>query len=181
MPNQQIEFLAGQCSGVLKKGIELIESLDDFQFSVPAENGNGSVGAHFRHVIDFVNCFVMGIESGRIDYNQRQRDLKIEINRSSAIDALIDLTEKLENLGENCFDKRLQMHLERGNFVSEETAWCETSFLRELEFVQSHALHHFALIATKLEVLGIPLPEHFGVAPSTLEFWKSQKSLKVSV
>ncbi len=180
MQKHAVEFLAGQCIGVLSQGIDLIKELDDDEFKSCPENGNGSIGAHFRHVIDFIDRFLSGVETGRIDYNLRDRDLKIEKKRDSAIAALMGLTSKMENLDEKDINQSLLLHLERGNFVSEELAWCETSLLRELEFVQSHALHHFALIAAKLKVDGIPVPEHFGVAPSTLEFWNSQKSLKVS-
>jgi uncharacterized damage-inducible protein DinB len=180
MQKQAVEFLAGQCIAVLNQGIELIKNLDDDQFTRCTDSGNGSIGAHFRHVIDFVDRFLNGVETGRIDYNLRDRDLMIEKNRNSAVVALANLTRKLENLDEKEIDQSLLLHLERGNFVSEDAAWCETSLLRELEFVQSHALHHFALIAAKLDVRGIPVPDHFGVAPSTLDFWKSQKSLKVS-
>jgi len=37
-----------------------------------------------------------------------------------------------------------------------------------------HAIHHYALISVMCHLLEIPLPEGFGVAPSTL---KHQKDL----
>jgi hypothetical protein len=42
--------------------------------------------------------------------------------------------------------------------------------------VQSHTIHHFALIAYKLQTLGIEVEEGFGVAPSTLKYWKEEKA-----
>jgi hypothetical protein len=50
--------------------------------------------------------------------------------------------------------------------------WCPSSGLRELEFLQSHAIHHYALIAQRLSAVGFAVPEDSGVAPSTLEHWR---------
>ena len=99
--------------------------------------------------------FLICVDAGRIDHNMRDRDFIIKKNRDSAIASLRILTGKLENMDEQKINKSLVLHLESGNFISEEHAWCETSVLRELEFVQSHALHHFALFAAKLEVYRI--------------------------
>lgn len=46
--------------------------------------------------------------------------------------------------------------------------------LRELQFLLSHTVHHFALIATLLERFEIGVPEDFGIAPSTLKYWQAQ-------
>jgi hypothetical protein len=39
---------------------------------------------------------------------------------------------------------------------------------RELAFVASHAIHHFAMLAPHGRALGIDLPADFGKAPSTV-------------
>ena len=54
--------------------------------------------------------------------------------------------------------------------------WVWSSGLRELDFLQSHTIHHFALIAYKLEALGIEVEDNFGVAPSTLKYWKEAQN-----
>jgi uncharacterized damage-inducible protein DinB len=40
---------------------------------------------------------------------------------------------------------------------------------RELQFLASHTLHHYALIAALLRLQGVEPGEEFGVAPGTLE------------
>jgi hypothetical protein len=52
--------------------------------------------------------------------------------------------------------------------------WCNSSVLRELEFLQSHAVHHYSLIAALLRLHGIEPDAEFGVAPSTLKYWKEE-------
>ena len=47
--------------------------------------------------------------------------------------------------------------------------FCVTSSVgRELAFLASHAVHHFALLAEHLQRHGVPLPAHFGKAPGTV-------------
>lgn len=179
MQKQSIKFLVGRCIEVLNQGIELIESLEDSHYVFSRETDRGTVGTHFRHVLDFVFRFLAGVESGKIDYNRRERNTAAETKREIAIDQFGFAIEKLQNLPEEIGSEFILSHLEPGNFVDEETAWCSTSILRELEFVQSHTLHHYALIALKLSIQGISVNKEFGVAPSTLDFWKSERNFKV--
>jgi uncharacterized damage-inducible protein DinB len=44
----------------------------------------------------------------------------------------------------------------------------ETTVGRELAFVLSHTVHHNALIAVMARTLGVPVPDLFGYAPSTI-------------
>jgi uncharacterized damage-inducible protein DinB len=45
------------------------------------------------------------------------------------------------------------------------SAW--STLRRELAFVVSHTVHHQALIAVLLSLVGVPVPDAFGLAPST--------------
>lgn len=175
MQTQSIKFLVGRCVEVLNQGIELIERLEDSQYNFSRATDRGTVGTHFRHVLDFVFRFLDGVESGKINYNRRERNTAAETRRETAIEQFWIAIEKLKNLPEEIGEKIILTHLEPGNFVNKETAWCATSVLRELEFVQSHTLHHYALIALKLSFQGISVNKEFGVAPSTLDFWKKLK------
>lgn len=166
--NGQI-FLAGQCAAVLRQGIELIENLDDAGFTRGEGRDRSSVGAHFRHNLDFAENFLRGLETGRLDYNRRERDLRIESDRAFAALRFREVVQKLENVTSELLGKKILVRSE-----TVENLWCESSGLRELEFLQSHTIHHYALIRIKLAADGIAVPPDFGVAPSTLEFWKSQ-------
>src|SRR5262249_17850022 len=44
----------------------------------------------------------------------------------------------------------------------------ESTLGRELAFVVSHTIHHGAIIASTVRMLGGEVPRHFGVAPSTI-------------
>ena len=52
--------------------------------------------------------------------------------------------------------------------------WSGSTVRRELDFLLSHTVHHYALIAMSLRLRGLPVPAELGVAPSTLEHWRRQ-------
>ena len=58
----------------------------------------GSIGGHLRHILDFYQNFLAGIESGRIDYNLRQRDVLIERDPVYAIKRLSETIAALRSL-----------------------------------------------------------------------------------
>lgn len=152
----------------LDRAANMIALVDDVSYRRQT-NGSGSVGAHFRHNLDFINAFLKGVNIGRIDYGKRERDIRTEIDRNAAIEqirSLIAIIEKLETRS------RLKNILVRSEIESR--LWFPSSVLRELEFVHSHTVHHHALIAEKLLVFGIHVEKDFGVAPSTLQYWKKQ-------
>ncbi len=151
-----------------ERGRELIDRLDDLTYRRSA-NGTGSVGGHFRHNLDFVNNFLNGVAERRIDYNARERDVRVEIDRGYAVEKLDFAMRRIGSLTDEI--------LKRSVYVCSEvdlTTWLRSSVARELEFMNSHTVHHHALIAEKLAVFSIAVTENFGVAPSTLEHWKTK-------
>jgi hypothetical protein len=45
---------------------------------------------------------------------------------------------------------------------------------RELMYAVAHTIHHYALIAVMCGMLEVPVPQGFGVAPSTLKYHAEQ-------
>lgn len=157
---------------ILRQGANLIEDLSDEVYARRDQANQGSVGAHFRHIIEFVFRFTEGIETGKVDYHRRERDSRIERNRDYAVLRFYAAISELRNLPANIEHKQIWLRLENSEADGEE--WCISSPVRELEYLQSHTIHHYALIAEKLYVAGIKVEKNFGVAPSTLEFWRKQ-------
>lgn len=147
---------------------DLILRLDDATYT-ESRNGTGSVGGHFRHDLDFADSLLKGIGTGLIDYNKRTRDTRIESDRTYAAGRCRESIEKFRDLPVSITERPIHV-------VSEidDTRSFLSSVGRELEFVHSHTVHHHALIKEKLAAFGIPLDANFGVAPSTLEYWKTK-------
>lgn len=147
----------------LERAVALISRMDEVNFR-RVINGS-SVGAQFRHDLDMVRTLIAGVESRRLDYGDRERDHRIEIDPKFAAGRYRDLIKRLSFLDERSLGKSVLVRSE----IDRKT-WLPSSFGREVEFVHSHTVHHHALIAEKLAAIGVAAAENFGVAPSTLEY-----------
>ena len=128
---------------------------------------NSTIGGHMRHNLDHYDAFVKGFDLGKVDYDARERDAQIETDPEAAIALSRRLIPQIEALGQADMDGPLRIRMDDGG----DTSWSDTSLRRELQFLLSHTIHHYALIvsiATRYGFCGFP--ENFGVAPSTLHF-----------
>jgi hypothetical protein len=153
---------------VLLQGLKLIEKMDDVSFTT---GDRGSIGIHFRHCLDFATNFLQGLKIAKIDYSRRERNTQIESDRQQAISHLAFIIQELQAIEISDLEKPVMVKIEEISGLMGKPEWAWSSGLRELEFLQSHTIHHFALIAYKLRALGIEVEEGFGVAPSTLKYW----------
>ncbi len=177
----QNNALVNDCVGLLGQGIELLENLDeDLYTRTEGLHSRSGVGVHFRHCIDFVNCLLAGIETGFVDYNQRARDENAERFPSFAIEKMRSAITALESLSNRKSDDPLFVSLEGNQNDSGVYSWCKSTVLRELQFMQSHLTHHYALIALMLRMQGVEPGYEFGVTPSTLTYWRSRKLVTVN-
>lgn len=175
-------LLTTQCAEVLAQGVRLIGEIDDRLYTSSEDFGKACVGSHFRHILDFATNFVSGLSKGKINYNQRERDLRVEQDRELATRRLNAVIKNLKELSDEISDKNILVSLEtRVEDSAEKDEFCNSTIVRELDFLQSHTIHHYALIAAKLSALGYEVEKEFGVAPSTLDYWKKQsKAEKVT-
>jgi hypothetical protein len=148
----------------LQMGLELIAKLDD-QTYAGTNDGRGSIGAHLRHIINFVDAVIDGAMSGSVDHLTRSRDRRIETDRSSASAKLRSLIDEI---------RAVPMVLNEPVTVASEldpAVRHRSTLGREVEFAVSHTIHHYALIRERLT--GVDFDPRFGVAPSTLEYWRT--------
>lgn len=161
----------------LGQALELLAGLDGASYTrrVPA-CFNSSAGGHMRHVIEHYASFLGGLVGGRVDYEARPRDPRIESEPGYAADRIVALSAELGCLGEAAVDGMLLR-------VRSETAgaesvpgdpWADSSVLRELEYLLSHTVHHYALIGVICGMEGRTVPKDFGMAPSTLRYLRAR-------
>lgn len=127
----------------------------------------GPAGAHLRHVIEHYEALVHGLHIGVVDYDGRPRDRELEANPAVARDRLLRLRQRLGEWTPDMLDRPLKV-LGQGGSAGEFDFKVASSLGRELAFLASHAVHHFALMTTHLLRHGLPLPVHFGKAPGTV-------------
>ena len=127
------------------------------------------VGPHLRHVLEHYEGFVTGLAAGRIDYDARPRDRAVETRIEVARQRIVDLIARLGELADDGpLPSHIQVRLASASDAPGLEAWSSPD--RELQFLQSHAVHHFALIRLHLQACGEAPGDDFGKAPSTLRF-----------
>jgi hypothetical protein len=82
------------------------------------------------------------------------------------------IIESLDRLSGVNDPKEIEVKLEGSSNDEGVSDWSRSSLLRELQFLLSHTVHHYSLIALALRVQGFEPGVGFGVAPSTLNHWR---------
>lgn len=172
MPKRGSRELVQANLACLAQARELVRRLGDEAYRACAPGGRGGVGAHLRHVLDHYDCFLEGVAAGRIDYDRRERDLEVERSRERALERLALAEAGLAAMRTLEANHELGVKLDSGE--SGERCESRSSLARELQFLVSHTVHHFALVAFVLRLQGLDPGPEFGVAPSTLKHEASQ-------
>ena len=132
------------------------------------EISNSTTGEHFRHNIDFYHCFFKGIQQSVIDYDQRDRDTLVENNKQLAIEQMEELIGQLDAF--QLSECKSSIDIIQNDDLGKEFRRCQSSVERELMFLVSHTVHHYAIIALLLRSQGLHLDSNFGKAPSTITY-----------
>jgi len=169
------DFLVTDTLACLAQGIALLRRVSPAQYARPQpECFHSSLGGHFRHNLDHYTCYLEGLAGGRVDYDARTRDSLIETDPAYAAGRLEAVGRDLQALQPDQLAVPLSVRMDTGSDVPDDEAWTPSSGRRELQFLLSHTIHHYALIAVICHQLGVALEPAFGVAPSTLRFQQSQ-------
>lgn len=159
---------------LLEQGADLAVRLDAEAFAgVSALAPGGSVGAHLRHVADFVGALLRDLESGAIDYDRRERDERDEREPKRSRARLRQLGHEVAVLARSDPAQALRVRTE-ACVVGQD--WQSSTLARELGGLLSHTVHHYALIAVLLRARGVEPPAELGVAPSTLAHWREERA-----
>jgi hypothetical protein len=155
----------------LEQSLSLLESLRDDAFTrvEPRLHARG-IGPHLRHNVDHYRSLLDGLPTGRVDYDARERDPRLETDRVYAIAQTEDLIRQLDRLVALDADTPVAVKMDCGEEIEQ---WVQSTLGRELEFLLSHAVHHYALVAFIVRLQGLDPPADFGVAPSTLRYQQS--------
>ena len=150
---------------ILNRFVDLIDLLDQSKWIKKNSSINGeSVSRHIRHVYNFYECFLHGLDAGKIDYDSRFRDSHFERDISYARTKILALVKEFSLI--NNQDVDIEVSLNRSISHSR----INSTFRRELMGLIDHSIHHGHIlqIAIKNEFKDIEFKETF-YSPSTLE------------
>ncbi len=127
---------------------------------------SGPAGAHLRHIIEHYDALLSPPAAGVVDYDLRLRDRELERNIALARRRLQALRMRIA--GDTMPPETLLQVRGQGGLEGDFEFVITSSFGRELVFVASHALHHYALMRPYCQAAGISVSCDFGKAPSTV-------------
>lgn len=166
MLNSQLE--------ILEQGRVYLKSVTQEEYvEIISPNFISSAGSHIRHIIDHYQSIVAGIETGIIDYDLRLRGSKVEESPQLAIDKLDELADWIKNLSNDDLNKSIKLSTEIST-QCKKVHIVETTLARELIFVGSHAVHHYAMIAQITFAQTAKTNTSFGLAPATATFLREK-------
>jgi hypothetical protein len=145
---------------------DVLENLTDRQYAAPVDLLSGAtIGQHVRHIVEFFQELIHGYKDGTVNYDRRNRNPILEVDRCLVIDLLSETA-----LGVNRPDKDLLL-VARLSSGESEPVIIRTNYYRELLYNIEHTVHHMALLRIAVNAVStISLPPDFGVAASTIKF-----------
>jgi len=155
----------------LDQSLSLLDQIDTAAYirTQPPAFSSG-VGSHLRHALDYYEGLFAGLRTGRIDYEARTRDPRLEQDPRFAAEKIREIQASLLQIPAETEGRELLVHVENG---TSQSGCATTTLRRELDMLLGHTVHHYALISVALKLQGIDPGEEFGVAPSTLRYLKS--------
>lgn len=170
-PNEKALLVAN--IEVLGEGSNLLSLLNAELYCLGCKPAfQSSIGAHFRHLLEHYSCFIEQYPSGQICYDKRCRDENLEKNRDFAIETLTNISNYLSDFASKYNTTSLQ---NQEFFIDDEVLEnrLQTNMTRELMFLHSHTVHHYAIIAAMARMHGVQPRGDFGVAIATRVFNQS--------
>ncbi|MCZ8343314.1 MAG: hypothetical protein O9301_09810 [Leptospira sp.] len=128
---------------------------------------NKSISQHVRHVLEFYQELVLGSKKGEINYDARNRSLRVESDIHFAKEFLNLLTLEMAEILE---DKEIKLQV--SSPIPNSMIDLQTSLFREISYCNEHTVHHLAILKIGIlnEFSHIKLEEGFGVANATLHY-----------
>lgn len=135
---------------------------------------NASIGQHIRHILEFYICLFQGIETGIINYDNRDRDIRIENDKEFTINLIKQLKEKINSLDKN---PEILLEVKYGD-ASAKNIELKSNIERELAYNIEHSIHHLAIIKPSIieHFRYVEIPKHFGIASSTIRYLNQKQN-----
>lgn len=165
-------MLKSSVTEMLEQSVQFLDRLSDEEYvRKHPDVYNASIGGHYRHVIDHLAVLLDGLADKRVNYDKRKRDEGVEGDRLTARAKTIELLELWNTVGKEQMVEVIDV-MGKVSYSSESSAIAHSTIGREAMYVVIHGVHHFALIGVICNLADIPMPEGFGIAPSTVDHQK---------
>lgn len=149
---------------ILEEQQNLLRTISAKKYTTPIISlEGGTIGGHTRHIIEFLEILLASLDKNNLNYDDRKRNLELEQNPISALEAISTIVSKINLPNKNLILQQM---------VGEIQIEIPTNFYREMLYNIEHCTHHQALIKVAFNEMGMShlLNKNFGVAPSTIVY-----------
>lgn len=161
--------LTSSVRDVLEQGLVFLGRLSEEVYARPLGGVfTGSLGAHYRHILEHFLCLTEGIRTGEVNYDHRRRDPLLESSFMQARLVTEALMDQFRDLSPDTLQQECLVSYRVAYGESREEAVL-SNVAREIMFCVGHAIHHYAILKLLCAGAGVDLPYEFGIAPSTLK------------
>ena len=172
-PAMKTSTLMTDAREVLLQGLTLLFDLDDQRYSqVVGAPFNASIGQHYRHVLEHFQSLTRGLQSGEINYDARERNVRLQSEVTFGSIATCDILRVLKRYTDETLAHECNVTNSVG-YGSVGPSTFHSNVSRELAYCAGHAIHHYAIIRLLCHQIGVSVPVEFGIAPSTLKHMAS--------
>jgi len=149
----------------LNKAIALLKEIDSETY---CNNTIGpyysSIGSHIRHILDFFDCIIRGLDTNDIDLTSRKRDENLAMSKKAAKSYIYNLQATLCSFIDENTDYLIHVTDNMGQGKITVNYTLESI----LAHANSHTVHHYASIGYILDRLGVEMQvSGFGYNPTT--------------
>lgn len=132
------------------------------------ERGGGlfsAIGPHLRHCLDHAVCFLRGLRSGVIEYDARDRDLRVENDADYYREVARGVMDQLAGISPATLPNGIKVCQISAPGAPLTTV--ESTIERELLFLSGHTIHHLAIVTQIAKERGIAIGSELSIAFST--------------
>ena len=153
---------------VLEQLLDITEQIEQKDYAAIIPSLNASIGQHTRHIVEFYLCLFEGTKSGKVNYDKRKRDKRIESEKEVAMKVIRNSIKIIKNYYLN---PKLNLEVMYGDMPGQIIS-LQTNYERELAYNIEHSIHHMAIVKHGFQEVCpyVKLPENFGVASSTIRY-----------
>ena len=149
-----------------------LETIDNKTYTRPCRIlGGATLGEHIRHGLEFYTCLLNALNTGVVNYEARQRDIRLENDKNIACNLLLNIEAALAKQDpQKPLILQLDLHAKENNRIP-------TTLAREWAYNIEHIIHHMAIIRIAVQELApsINLSDSFGIAEGTLQYRAKQR------
>ena len=159
---------------IIDQIIDLTSQLNDAEYAAELELLNGNtIGKHVRHVVEFFDLLVSGIENNRVNYDKRKHEPLYETSTEATLNLLKKLKAQISRIPA---DRSLILEVSYAD-KDQDYVQIKSSLEREIAYNIEHAIHHMAIIKIAMNTVfpQVKLADNFGIAYSTVRYQQVRK------